>query len=183
MRDLLRQIAEGRQDAFETLYRKLSLRIFTFVRCSVDNTVLAEEIMMDTLFEVWKKPTTFRGAARGSSWVLGIARNRMLMALRGNREYAHEDIEDFADLLDSGYPDGLAHLETQQRQTLLKTCMQQLPWTHRECLHLLYFEEYSVAEIAALLEIPSGTVKSRLSHARARLRSCVELGVLASGSA
>ncbi|MDR2688816.1 MAG: sigma-70 family RNA polymerase sigma factor [Azoarcus sp.] len=176
MRSLLAQIGKGNHAAFNTLYRRLSQRIFAFVRCSIDDKVLAEEVMMDTLFAVWKNPTHFRGDSRVSTWVLGIARNKMLMALRGNKVREYEDIEDFADLLDSGYPDGLAQIEARQRETLLKDCMRRLPWTHRECMHLLYFEDYSVDEIAYLLEIPAGTVKSRLSRARARLQSCVELG-------
>jgi RNA polymerase sigma-70 factor (ECF subfamily) len=181
MRNLLLQVAEGDQAAFEALYRQLSQRIFAFVRRGVDNRALAEEIMMDTLFEVWKSAGQFRGVARVSSWVLGIARNKMLMTLRKNRqcELESEDIEDFADVPDSGSLDSVvARLEAKQRQTLLNECMRRLPWTHRECLHLLYFEEYSVDEIAVLLGIPPGTIKSRLFHARTRLQACAELGLV-----
>ncbi|MDR1463208.1 MAG: sigma-70 family RNA polymerase sigma factor, partial [Azoarcus sp.] len=182
MRSLLSQVAEGNQAAFETLYRSLSQRIFAFVRRGVDNRALAEEIMMDTLFDVWKSAGQFCGIARVSSWVLGIARNKMLMTLRRNKQWEpeSEDIEDFADVLDSGSLDGVVDsLEAKQRQLLLNECMRRLPWTYRECLHLLYFEEYSVAEIAELLGIPSGTVKSRLFHARRRLRVCCdELGLI-----
>jgi RNA polymerase sigma-70 factor (ECF subfamily) len=173
MRDLLARIAEGNQEAFETLFRKMSKRVFAFVRRGMDHPAQAEEIMVDTLYEVWKHPERFRGSSRVSSWIFGIARNKMLMVLREDRKRTHEDIEDFVDLPDNDCPDALALLEERQRQTLLRNCMRRLSWIHRECLHLFYFEDYSIAEIAAFLKIPPGTAKSRLSHARAHLKSCI----------
>jgi RNA polymerase sigma-70 factor (ECF subfamily) len=174
MSDLLARIAGGSQEAFETLFRGMSKRVFAFVRRGVDNPAQAEEIMIDTLHEVWKYPERFRGSSRVSSWIFGIARNKMLMVLRENRGREHEDIDDLVDLPDSGSPDALARLGEQQRQALLRDCMRRLSWIHRECLHLFYFEDYSVTEIAEFLEIPPGTVKSRLSHARAHLKSRIE---------
>lgn len=175
-RALLSQVAAQRQDAFETLYAMLSKRVFAFVRRSVDNVAMAEEIMMDTMFEVWKSANLYRGDARVSTWVLGIARNKMLMTLRSQPSHGYDDIEAFAEIIASDTPDGLAALESKRRDALLKDCMERLPPIHRECLHLLHFEDCSVAEIAALQAVPPGTVKSRLSHARARLQTCVEIG-------
>jgi RNA polymerase sigma-70 factor (ECF subfamily) len=178
MRRLLAQAAGGCQVAFAELYRRLSRRVFAFVRHNVENPALAEEITMDTLFAVWENAGRFRGDASVSSWALGIARHKMLMGLRRNPENTHEDIEAFADLLDGEHPDGLTLLKTRRQRILLDACLRRLSPPHRECLSLLYFGAYSVAEIAALLNIPAGTVKSRLSHARAQLRAyCIEQGI------
>lgn len=182
-RTLMRQIAAGRQAAFERLYRMLSRRVYAFVQRGLDNPGVAEEVMMDTMYEVWTHAGRYRGEARVSTWVLGIARNKMLMSLRGGRERPYEDVHEFAEILEADTPDGLEALQQRQDRDVLHRCLRTLSWAHRECLHLLHFEDWSVAEIAATVGVPEGTVKSRLSQARSRLAACVGAAVGRTGEA
>jgi RNA polymerase sigma-70 factor (ECF subfamily) len=172
-RALLDLVAAGNQRAYEELYRLLSRRVYAFVRRMIENAESADEIMLDTMYEVWKTAGRYRGDSRVTTWVLGIARNKVLMALRSRPAARYDDIDDFADVIDSEVPDGYALLAQKQIRELIQRCMKGLSEKHRECIHLMHFEDMSMPEIAAALGIPEGTVKSRLSHARAQLAACV----------
>ena len=169
MRALLGLVAAGDQGAYEELYRLLSGSVHAFVRRMISNVDTADEVVVDTMYEVWRTADRYRGEPRVTTWVLGIARNKALMAIRGNAQARCEDIEDFADSLDSGVPDGFALLAQKRARELIRTCLRQLSEQHRECIHLAHFEELSIGEIAAMLGIPEGTVKSRAFEARAQL--------------
>ncbi|MEO8136269.1 MAG: sigma-70 family RNA polymerase sigma factor [Betaproteobacteria bacterium] len=167
-RSLLKLVSAGDQSAFEQFYRLLSRRVYAFAMRMTNQAEAADEIMVDTMHEVWRAAGRFRGDSQVSTWVLGIARNKALVALR-SRPAEHADIGDFADILESGFPDGAAVLAQRQEREGIQRCMRQLSMSHRECLHLAYFEDMSMREIATLLGVPEGTVKSRLSHARMQL--------------
>jgi len=171
-RSLLERIATGDESAFEAFYRLFSRRVCAFARRMANDAAAADEITSDTMYEVWRSAGRFRGDSQVSTWVLGIARNKALVALRGRQRherYEGRDIDDFVDHLESAAPDGFSLLARRQTTDALQRCMEQLSARHRECLHLSYFEDLSMREIATLLGIPEGTVKSRLSHARAGL--------------
>jgi RNA polymerase sigma-70 factor (ECF subfamily) len=174
-RALLDLVAAGNQSAYEELYRLLSRRVYAFVRRMIENAESADEIMVDTMYEVWRTAGRYRGDSRVTTWILGIARNKVLMAMRSKPNAWHEDIDDFADIIDSEVPDGFALLAQKQTRELIQRCIERLSEKHRECIHLTHFEDMSMPEIAAVLEIPEGTVKSRLSHARTQLAACVSV--------
>ena len=174
-RALLEQVAAGNQRAYEELYRLLSRRVYAFVRRMIENAESADEIMVDTMYEVWKTAGRYRGDSQVTTWILGIARYKVLMAMRSRPSARHEDIEDYADIIASEVPDGYAVLAEKQTQALIQRCIQGLSEKHRECIHLTHFEDMSMPEVAAALGIPEGTVKSRLSHARAQLAACVSV--------
>jgi RNA polymerase sigma-70 factor, ECF subfamily len=172
-RTLLDLVAAGNQSAYEELYRMLSRRVYAFVRRMIENAESADEIMVDTMYEVWRTAGRYRGDSRVTTWILGIARNKVLMAMRSKANAWHEDIDDFADIIDSEVPDGFALLAQTQTREMIQRCIERLSEKHRECIHLTHFEDMSMPEIAAVLGIPQGTVKSRLSHARTQLAACV----------
>ena len=168
-RALLARVAAGEQRAFEELYRLLSRRVYAFALRMTGNAQAADEVTVDTMHEVWRSAGRFRGGAKVSTWVLGIARNKALMTLRNASPAEHVEIGDFADTLDSGMPDGFALLAEARDAETIRRGMQALSADHRTCLHLAFFDEMSIQEIAAVLGIPEGTVKSRLWHAKAQL--------------
>jgi RNA polymerase sigma-70 factor (ECF subfamily) len=167
-RALLARIVAGDEPAFDELYRLLSRRVYAFALRITGNTAMADEVMLDTLHEVWRSAGRFRHDAQVSTWVLGIARNKALLALR-ERPAEHADIGDFADTLDSGEPDGYALIAEAENREMIRRCLQALSADHRECLHLAFFEDLSMRQIASMLGIPEGTVKSRLWHAKSQL--------------
>jgi RNA polymerase sigma-70 factor (ECF subfamily) len=139
----------------------------------IENAESADEIMVDTMYEVWRTAGKFRGDSRATTWILGIARNKVLMAMRSRPNAKYDDIDDYADTIDSEVPDGYAILAEKQTRELIQRCIQRLSEKHRECIHMTHFEDMSMPEVASVLGIPEGTVKSRLSHARTQLAACV----------
>jgi RNA polymerase sigma-70 factor (ECF subfamily) len=136
----------------------------------------AEEIVSDTLYEIWRHPAKFRGDSQFSTWLIGIARNKVLMAFRGRKPDAvHDDIDDVAETVAADEPSAFEVLAGQQRSEGVRNCMEKLSSEHRECVHLVFYEGMSLAEVASLQACPENTVKTRLFHARQKLKNCLRL--------
>jgi len=172
---LLGRIERADEGAFRELYRAYSRKLYAYVLRQLGDPTKAEEIVADTLYEVWRQPTRFRGDSQFSTWLIGIARNKVLMAFRGRKpDEAHDDLDDVAESVaseEAGPFDQLAH---QQRREGVRSCMDKLSDEHRECVHLVFYEGLALAEVAALQACPEGTVKTRLFHARQKLKQCLQ---------
>jgi RNA polymerase sigma-70 factor, ECF subfamily len=174
VRTLLERV--GRQDeaAFRELYKAFSRRVFAYALNMVKDHGRAEEIVVDTMYEVWRAPARFRGDSQFGTWLIGIARNKALMAYRGRRpDEVHDDLDDIAETAASNSPDGFAVLAAKQRSEGVQHCIGRLSNEHGECVHLVFFEGMSLAEVAAVQGCPENTVKTRLFHARKKLENCL----------
>ena len=174
----------GRQDeaAFRELYKAFSRKVFAYVLNMVNDHGRAEEILVDTMYEVWRAPTRFHGGSQFSTWLIGIARNKALMAYRSRRpDELHDDLDDIAETAAADTPDGFAELAAKQRSAGVQACMGKLSDEHRECMHLVFFEGMSLAEVAAVQGCPENTVKTRLFHARQKIKNCLKLLVQRDG--
>jgi len=181
---LLERIAKQDQAAFQELYKAFSRKVFAYVLNQVKDQAKAEEILVDTMYEVWRNPTRFRGESAFSTWLIGIARNKALLVFRGRRpDEDHDDIDDYAEITPDEGPDGYARLAEQQRREGVQHCMGKLTEEHRECLHLVFYEGMSLAEVAAIQRCPENTVKTRLFHARQKIKNCLRLLLEREGSA
>jgi RNA polymerase sigma-70 factor (ECF subfamily) len=167
--ELLDRIASRDEAAMADLYRLYSRRVYAFVLTRIKDAAQAEELTVDTLYEVWRAPQRFRGDSRFSTWLLGIARHKLLNALRARRE-EHEELDEQMPCERAGAFDLLA--QSQRREAVLR-CLDKLPAEQRECMHLVFYEGYSLAEVAALQGCPENTVKTRLFHARQKVKNCL----------
>lgn len=182
LRQWLRQMAARDEAALSRFYRALSGAVFAFVQRRLDNPHDAEAVVVDTLHEVWKKAATFNGQSQVRTWVLGIARHKLLDVLRQRGARAgQDDIEDHAESLASSDPGPFAQLAQRQQQAWVAQCMAKLPAEQRESLHLLFFEALAIDEIATVLACPAGTVKTRVFHAKKKIRDCLARWLRASG--
>ena len=172
---LLAKIKAGDESAFATLYKSLSRRVFAFALNQVKDEARAEEIVVDTLHEVWKKPGEFNGTSKLSTWVLGIARYKVLNSFREGR-HSHDELNDeVAESIESDAQTPFEAVAEVQREQGVRRCMSKLSDEHRECMHLVFFEGLALAEIAALQSCPENTVKTRLFHARQKIKNCLRL--------
>ena len=173
---LLGRIEHADEAAFKELYRAFSRRLYAYVLRQLGDPAQAEEIVADTLYEVWRRPSVFRGDAQFSTWLIGIARNKVLMAFRSRKPDAkHEDIADVAEVIPSEEPGAFEILAQQQRHEGVRHCMDKLSDEHRECIHLVFYEGLGLAEVAEVQACPENTVKTRLFHARQKLKNCLKL--------
>lgn len=173
---LLVRIGQGDEAAFRELYRAFSRRLFAYVIRKLGNEAQAEEIVADTLYEVWKAPARFRGESQFSTWLIGIARNKVLMAFRSRKPDAvYEDLQEIAEVIASEDAGAFEQLAQRQRREGVQHCMERLSDDHREAIHLVFYEGMSLAEVAQVQSCPENTVKTRLFHARQKLRNCLKL--------
>ena len=163
---LLDRVVAGDREAFRELYIAYHRRLARFLTRLTRRYELAEEIINDTLWVVWRRAGTFRGESRVSTWIMGIAYRRALKSLRsrGQRQFEATPIEN--ELLVA--PDELGEAETAEWILL---GMQQLPAEQRLALEFAYGYGHSCEEIALIMNCPVNTVKTRLFHARAKLRA------------
>jgi RNA polymerase sigma-70 factor (ECF subfamily) len=171
---LLREIGEGRESALKELYRAYSRTVYAFALARLRDAAEAEEVVVDTMHEVWRHASRFRGESKFSTWLLGIARHKLLSLMR-SREPEHEEIETFEETLESEEAGAFEILAEKQRREGVRHCMGKLPEAQRECLHLVFYEGYGLAEVAEVQNCPENTVKTRLFHARQKLKNCLRL--------
>ena len=179
---LLARIERADEDAFRALYRAFSRRLYAYVLRQLGDPAQAEEIVADTLYEVWRKPTGFRGDSQFSTWLIGIARNKVLMAFRGRKpDSKHEDLDSIAEILPAEGGSAFDAVAESQRREGVLHCMDKLSKEHRECVHLVFYEGLALAEVAEVQGCPENTVKTRLFHARQKLKNCLRLLVQREG--
>jgi RNA polymerase sigma-70 factor (ECF subfamily) len=162
---LVVRVAAGDRNALATLYRDYHRRLCRFLGRLTRRPDIHEEVINDTFWIVWQKGSTFRGDARVSTWIMGIAYRCTLKALRQHGEDPVDATEEACELL-SHNPDA----DRETRDWLAKA-MQRLPTEQRLVLELAYGGGHSVDEIAAIMQCPEGTVKARMFHARMKLRN------------
>jgi RNA polymerase sigma-70 factor, ECF subfamily len=172
---LLRRIKAGDEKAFATLYTGMSRRIFAFALNQVHDEARAEEILVDTMHEVWKKPEHFNGTSKLSTWILGIARYKVLNSFRDSKHDHEELFDEVANSIESEDQSAYESVAAREREIGVRRCMAKLSAEHRECMHLAFFEGMTQAEIAKLQACPENTVKTRLFHARQKIKNCLRL--------
>lgn len=172
---LLGRIEQADEGAFRELYCAFSRKLYAYVLRQLSDPAQAEEIVADTLYEVWKAPAKFRGESQFSTWLIGIARNKVLMHWRGRKPDAdHDDVADLAEQLPSDAPGAFELMADQQRSEGVRHCVDKLGTDHRECVHLVFYQGMALADVARIQQIPEGTVKTRLFHARQKLKQCLQ---------
>jgi len=167
--ELLARVARGDRAAFEKLYVRYHLRIGRFLYRFTASRELIDEIVNDTMFTVWRKAAGFRGESRASTWILGIAYRRALRALRSASRAAPPGPTVAAESIDAEIAGENPASEQEQREWIERG-LAELPLAQRVVIELAYFLGLSCEEIAAIVECPVNTVKTRMFNARARLR-------------
>jgi len=172
--DLLAAVAAGQQSAFDQLYSLYEQRVFQYVCTLVYNSALAEEIVGDTMMAVWRGAGTFSHTSRVSTWIFGIARHKALDAMRRTgRQQREVDLDGIAELphTEDSPLDGV---HRKQVASLTQRALAGLSREHQEILRLVFYEELPYEEIAALLSIPTNTVKTRVYYAKQHLKQQLE---------
>ena len=176
-RKLFRQLIQGSQPAFETLYARHQGRIYRFALHMSGNAATAEEVTQEVFMVLIDSPKGY-DAAKGTvaGWLYGVARNltrKRISQVRLDLPLLEEAIEN-GDSSDSSFCSGsdpLAELSQAEMLGLLRKAVLTLPEPYREAVVLCELEEMSYPEAAAILECAPGTVASRLHRAKAMLQA------------
>jgi RNA polymerase sigma-70 factor, ECF subfamily len=161
---LLTRIAARDSAAMKELYLLYHRRLARFLTRLTTRLDLAEEIINDTFWVVWQRAADFRGASLVSTWIFGIAYRRALKTLRRVRPVPTIEEDDTAEGLSD------APWERAELREWLAVALARLPIEQRTVLELAYNLGHSCEEIALIMECPVNTIKTRMFHARRKLR-------------
>jgi len=166
--ELIHRVAARDGNAFDTLYRGYYPRLKRFIERVTRRPQLVDEVVDDTMLVVWRKASSYDLHSRLSTWIFGIAFRRALKALKGYDTPVEFEPDKYPAPTASG-PEGM--LQQQETRASVARALAALSIPHRAVLELCYFEGHSCAEIAEIMQCPVSTVKTRMFHARRRLRA------------
>ena len=165
---LVGRVASGDGAAFEALYRCFYPRLRRFLERMTRRPQLVEEILNDTMLVVWRKAHTYNLRSKVSTWIFAIAFRKALKALKRLDDPVDADPDDYASP-DGPGPD--SELMQQELRALLSHAMSSLSVEQRAVVELTYYQGCAYREIAAIMGCPVDTVKTRMFHARRKLKA------------
>ncbi|MBX6772253.1 MAG: sigma-70 family RNA polymerase sigma factor [Chloroflexi bacterium] len=171
-REVLQRIARGDRDALGELYSRFRVPLFRYLCQLTGDEALAEDILQETLVAVWTSADGFAGRSSVLTWLIGVARRQAHNVLR-RRSVPLADADALRDLPAEEPEPEDAVLARAEREELVRA-VRRLPMIYREALVLAFVHGLSYREMAEVLEVPEGTVKSRLSNAKRALRALLD---------
>ena len=173
--NLLKRVMNRDAEAFAILYDKYSTLLYSLIISVVKVREEAEDVLQECFEQAWQKATMF-DVGRGSvyTWLVTMARNRAIDRIR-SRSYRIQRQENAGHetgvevLADPGSDSPLDILVTEERSSHVKRALEQLPADQRDVIHIAYFGGLSQSEIAEKLNLPLGTVKTRMRQGMIKL--------------
>ena len=158
------------REAFERLLDLYEVKVFRMAFMFLRDQGRAEEVTQDIFLKLWQILPAYDGRAAPSTWLYTIARNTCLSALRSEARRTTLPIDSIAEPLAAEVAGGSDVLDRIE----LERCLERLPEAQRDVVTLFYLEDKSVAEVARMLDLPEGTVKSYLHRTRLALAEMIK---------
>jgi RNA polymerase sigma-70 factor, ECF subfamily len=172
--ELLARIGRQDESALREMHQMFAKRIYAFALNRLHDEQDAESVAVDVLYEVWQHPDRFRGESQFSTWILGIAKFKVLMMLRARKPQMQELDDEISDTVPDEGMGVFDQVLNSQHRHHIDGCLETLPTAQRESLYFTFYEGWSVNDIAVFQECPEGTAKTRLFHARKNMKDCLE---------
>ncbi|HVK27738.1 MAG TPA: ECF RNA polymerase sigma factor SigK [Nocardioides sp.] len=174
---LLKRSARGDQAAFATLYDATAARVHGLVLRVVRDRAQSEEVTQEVFLEVWRQASRYDDA-RGSAlaWLMTIAHRKAVDRVRSAEAASRRDVayEQHNQVPDHDVTAEAAHASLEARR--VRAALDHLTDVQREAIELAYFGGYTHTEVAALLDLPVGTAKTRIRDGLIRLRDSIGVG-------
>ncbi|ARN57585.1 RNA polymerase sigma factor [Sedimentisphaera salicampi] len=178
-KELLRRFCSGDEAAFRDIVQEYKDPLFNFLRRFVGNQDLIEDVFQDTFMQLYQSRESFDLDRPLKPWLFTIAANKAKDLLRKRKRNSSISVGSIADDSESSIEDvfssvssedttPLDHYITEETEERVREVVENMPEKLREILLLAYFEQFSYKQMAEMLSIPIGTVKSRLHSAVAR---------------
>jgi len=161
-RELLARIAVREREALAELYRRYHGRLFKFIYRMTGSHSTSDELVNDIMLVVWKGAASFRGDSRVSTWIFGIAYRQALKRLSRKQVSVAPDTDpdDFAD----------QQATSIEQEDWIRCALERLPAAQRLAVFLVFYVGLSYEEVADVTDCPVNTVKTRMFHARKKLK-------------
>ncbi|GGY92485.1 sigma-70 family RNA polymerase sigma factor [Streptomyces avidinii] len=176
--ELMGRVARGDQQAFTAVFEAVSGPVLGLVRSVLRDPAQSEEVAQEVLVELWRTAARYQ-PSRGSvmNWVLTLAHRRAVDRVRSAQ--AASNREKRAALLEhtTAYDEVVEQVESRLEREQVRRCLGGLTELQRQAITLAYYRGLTYREVAELLAMPLGTVKTRLRDGLIRLRDCLGVGV------
>lgn len=169
---LLADVARGDQPAFEEVYDRMAGPVLGMVRGVLRDLAQSEEVMQEVLLELWRTASRFDpGKGSALSWVMTMAHRRAVDRVRAEQKAVEREFRAATAQVD--FDDVTETVEATLDRERVRHCLRSLTDLQRESVTLAYYGSYSYSEVAGLLGVAVGTVKTRMRDGLIRLRDCL----------
>ena len=180
--DLLTQFCQGQTEAFGVLVRRYERELYGYLRRYLGDSSLADDVFQNTFLQLYIKSSKYEPGRPFRPWLYTIATHQAIDALRRNGrhqaisldqirdEKSNKEVRSLVDLVESRGPGPLDQAQGEERRQQVRASVERLPDFLREVVVLAYYQGLKYREIADVLGIPVGTVKSRLHAALVKLQ-------------
>jgi RNA polymerase sigma-70 factor, ECF subfamily len=176
--DLLLRVARGNEAAFGQLYDLVSGMVFGLARRVLRDQAQAEEVFQEVMLEVWRTASRFdpdRG--RATTWIMTMTHRRAVDRVRSAQAAANRDERVAQMSVTTPFDEVVEQVTERLEQRKVRRCLSFLTELQRESVLLAYYQGYSYPEVASLLGVALGTVKTRMRDGLIRLRDCLGVAV------
>ena len=168
----LRLVARGDADAFDAVYDEVTPAVFGLVRRVIRDPAQSEEVTQEVLLEVWQNAARFDpGRGSATAWVMTMAHRRAIDRVRSVQKASERERRTAA--ADVPFDEVAEAVEASLERERVRRCLRSLTNVQRESVTLAYYGGYTYGQVASLLGVPAGTVKTRMRDALVRLRDCL----------
>jgi RNA polymerase sigma-70 factor (ECF subfamily) len=176
--EIIRRCKQGDLSAFNELVKRYEKLVYNFAYRLTNNYDDANDIAQEALIRVFSAIKSFRGDASFTTWIYRITTNVFLDERKRARAHPHTSLDEHVELEESSIvrqiedpsPQPLAQIEEKEVGNILNNAVSSLPEYQRTMVVLYHTEQKSYEEIAEIMNLPIGTVKSRLNRARLALK-------------
>jgi len=169
---LILRFQEGDINAYNELVKRYKDRLLNFVLRYFNNIEQAEDVVQDTLIKLYTHASYYKNVAKFSTWIFTIAKNNALTELRKNKRKKTDSLwTDDGQVIDINSKEESLDSKVQNEIAIdqLNKFLDEIPENFRMAVVLRDFQELSYEEISKILEIPIGTIKSRINRGRIQL--------------
>ena len=165
-------VARGDTAAFDVVYEQIVSSVFGIVLRVMRDPAQSEEVSQDVMLEIWRDAAKFdpqRGSAM--AWVTTLAHRRAVDRVRSVQKQSDREFR--VAKADIPYDEVAEAAESTFERERVRRCLDSLTDLQRESVNLAYYRGYTYGQVASLLGVPTGTIKTRMRDALVRLRDCL----------